>query len=316
MATIPEPKEQSVLPDGQLAYQNIPGATPDAFGASLGHAIQQLGDTVANIALRQQGIRNETAGVQGDNDYMTGVQDLQYGNKEKGIVGYHTLQGQNAIDALPDYQQKIDELRKNVRESMNPAVARMFDQTAFRIQRAATDSMGAYSDAQQRVATTNTFRAKVNLYLHVVGKREDGYHLLDSLAVFPSIGDVVSAEAAATLTLRLTGRFGRALVAEPDNLVLRAATALQQVAGVSDGAALSLEKNLPIASGIGGGSADAAATLRVLCRLWRITPDPAALHAIAIWLGADVPVCLDQRTTSRSTCPSVHGIGASARQRD
>lgn len=140
-------------------------------------------------------------------------------------------------------------------------------------------------------------RAKVNLYLHVVGKREDGYHLLDSLAVFPSIGDVVSAEAAATLTLRLTGRFGRALVAEPDNLVLRAATALQQVAGVSDGAALSLEKNLPVASGIGGGSADAAATLRVLCRLWRITPDAAALHAIAIGLGADVPVCLDQRTT-------------------
>jgi 4-diphosphocytidyl-2-C-methyl-D-erythritol kinase len=138
-------------------------------------------------------------------------------------------------------------------------------------------------------------RAKVNLFLHVVGKRDDGYHLLDSLAVFPNIGDVVSAAPSDTLELRLTGRFGVALVAEPDNLVLRAARALQQLAGVREGATLVLEKNLPVASGIGGGSADAAATLRALCRLWRITPERAALHAIAISLGADVPICLDQR---------------------
>lgn len=138
-------------------------------------------------------------------------------------------------------------------------------------------------------------RAKVNLFLHVVGKRADGYHLLDSLAVFPDIGDIVSAAPSDTLELHLTGRFGAALVAEPDNLVLRAARALQQLAGVSEGASLSLKKNLPVASGIGGGSADAAATLRALCRLWRIAPAGVALHAIATSLGADVPVCLDQR---------------------
>ncbi len=140
-------------------------------------------------------------------------------------------------------------------------------------------------------------RAKVNLYLHVVGRRDDGYHLLDSLAVFPDIADVVSAEPLATLTLRLAGPFGTALVAEPDNLVLRAARALQASGRVNIGAALVLEKNLPIASGIGGGSADAAAALRVLCRLWRITPEPGTLHVIAASLGADVPVCLDQRAS-------------------
>lgn len=138
-------------------------------------------------------------------------------------------------------------------------------------------------------------RAKVNLFLHVVGRRDDGYHLLDSLVVFPDIGDVVSAAPSNTLELHLTGRFGEALMAESDNLVLRAARALQKLAGVSEGAALGLEKNLPVASGIGGGSADAAAALRALCRLWRIAPERAALHAIATNLGADVPVCLDQR---------------------
>lgn len=134
----------------------------------------------------------------------------------------------------------------------------------------------------------------MNLYLHVVGKRDDGYHLLDSLAVFPDIGDVVSASPSDRLDLHLTGRFGQALVAEADNLVLRAARALQRLAGVDDGAVLILEKNLPVASGIGGGSADAAAALRALCRLWRVTPHPGALRDIAASLGADVPVCLDQ----------------------
>ncbi len=128
--------------------------------------------------------------------------------------------------------------------------------------------------------------AKVNLYLHVTAKREDGYHLLDSLAVFPAIGDMVSATPAEELSLDITGPFGAVLRAEADNLLLRAARALAP----GRGAALTLEKNLPVASGIGGGSADAAAALHALSTLWGIRD--ADLPALALGLGADVPVCL------------------------
>ena len=130
--------------------------------------------------------------------------------------------------------------------------------------------------------------AKVNLFLHVTGKREDGYHRLDSLAVFPAIGDQVSAEACPELGLSISGRFGEVLRAEPDNLLLRAARALRPGAK----AALHLEKNLPVASGIGGGSADAAAALHVLSELWGAD---TSLPEIALALGADVPVCLASR---------------------
>lgn len=136
--------------------------------------------------------------------------------------------------------------------------------------------------------------AKLNLYLHVVGRRPDGYHLLDSLAVFADARDVVSAAAAPGLSLALIGRFGAALTAEPDNLVLRAARALAEACGVAADAALTLDKMLPVASGIGGGSADAAAALRALIRLWGVTPSDAALRRMALALGADVPVCLDR----------------------
>jgi 4-diphosphocytidyl-2-C-methyl-D-erythritol kinase len=130
--------------------------------------------------------------------------------------------------------------------------------------------------------------AKVNLFLHVTGRRADGYHLLESLAVFPAMGDRLEATPADDLTLEITGPFGGTLAAEPDNLVLRAARALAP----GEGAALRLIKNLPVASGIGGGSADAAAALRLLARLWAID---AGLHGIAASLGADVPVCLASR---------------------
>jgi 4-diphosphocytidyl-2-C-methyl-D-erythritol kinase len=110
--------------------------------------------------------------------------------------------------------------------------------------------------------------AKVNLLLHVTGRRPDGYHLLDSLAVFPAVGDQLEAMPADELTLEITGPFGGTLAAEPDNLVLRAARALAP----GKGAALKLYKNLPVASGIGGGSADAAAALRLLAQLWGIIP--------------------------------------------
>jgi 4-diphosphocytidyl-2-C-methyl-D-erythritol kinase len=134
--------------------------------------------------------------------------------------------------------------------------------------------------------------AKVNLYLRVVDRRADGYHMLDSVAVFPGAADLLHAAPADDLTLLVRGPFGAGLAAEPDNLVLRAARALAAAAGVRAGAALTLEKNLPVASGIGGGSADAAAALRLLQRLWGIAPDSSDMMAIAAGLGADVPVCL------------------------
>lgn len=138
--------------------------------------------------------------------------------------------------------------------------------------------------------------AKVNLYLHVTGKRADGYHLLDSLAVFPEAGDIVGAKPGEGLSLEISGPFGAALQGEADNLLLRAARLL----GPGLGAALALEKNLPVASGIGGGSADAAAALRVLAGLWGVEAD---LPELALKLGADVPVCL------RSLPARMQGIG-------
>jgi len=130
--------------------------------------------------------------------------------------------------------------------------------------------------------------AKVNLFLHVTGRRPDGYHLLDSLAVFPAVGDHVTAAAAESLTLSIDGPFGAGLPVGDDNLVLRAARRLAP----GHNAALTLSKNLPVASGIGGGSADAAAALRCLARLWGVE---ANLDDIALGLGADVPVCLSAK---------------------
>ncbi|WP_431304785.1 4-(cytidine 5'-diphospho)-2-C-methyl-D-erythritol kinase [Sediminicoccus sp. BL-A-41-H5] len=137
--------------------------------------------------------------------------------------------------------------------------------------------------------------AKVNLFLHVTGRRADGYHLLDSLAVFGPAADRLTATPAEALSLTLAGPFGESLATEPDNLVLRAARALAAEAGVTAGAALHLEKHLPVASGIGGGSADAAAALRLLNRLWRCGLDEAALARLAAPLGADIPVCVASR---------------------
>ncbi|HUB13332.1 MAG TPA: 4-(cytidine 5'-diphospho)-2-C-methyl-D-erythritol kinase [Acetobacteraceae bacterium] len=137
--------------------------------------------------------------------------------------------------------------------------------------------------------------AKLNLYLHVLGRRSDGYHLLDSLVAFAACGDLLHATNAATLSLTIQGPFAAGLSASDDNLVLRAAHALAAEARIAPRAALILEKRLPIASGIGGGSADAAATLRLLSRLWDLTLEPNVLDRVAASLGADVPVCLHSR---------------------
>jgi 4-diphosphocytidyl-2-C-methyl-D-erythritol kinase len=145
--------------------------------------------------------------------------------------------------------------------------------------------------------------AKVNLFLHVTGKRSDGYHLLDSLVVFAEAADRIRFTPSDTLALAITGPFAASLAAEPDNLVLRAARMLAAEAGVRPSGTLNLDKQLPVASGIGGGSADAAATLRLLCRVWRLNPINEVVVHIASRLGSDVPVCL------QSTPMVMRGVG-------
>jgi 4-diphosphocytidyl-2-C-methyl-D-erythritol kinase len=129
--------------------------------------------------------------------------------------------------------------------------------------------------------------AKINLFLHVGEKRADGFHPLQSLAVFTQLGDVLALDTAPDLSLAVEGPFAQGLEGEGDNLVLRAARAIG-----NKGARLTLTKNLPVASGIGGGSADAAAALRGLRQLWNVEKDDAALRDIAVELGSDIPACL------------------------
>ncbi len=132
--------------------------------------------------------------------------------------------------------------------------------------------------------------AKLNLALHVRGKLPDGRHAIETIFAFCTDGDRLSAEQADCLTLEATGPFTAELPVQDNNLVIKAATALARVAGIARGATIKLEKLLPVASGVGGGSADAAATLRLLTSLWGIDPDFAL--AIAPDLGSDVPACL------------------------
>lgn len=132
--------------------------------------------------------------------------------------------------------------------------------------------------------------AKVNLTLQVGAARADGMHPLQSVVAFADIGDMIEAEAADELSLIIHGDFADQLAGEDNNLVLRAARALAAAAGVPAQAKLSLEKNLPIASGVGSGSADAAATLRALNDLWRLDWSNAQLVKVARTLGSDVPV--------------------------
>jgi 4-diphosphocytidyl-2-C-methyl-D-erythritol kinase len=139
--------------------------------------------------------------------------------------------------------------------------------------------------------------AKINLFLHVGEKRADGYHALESLVVFADAGDRLTFETSDSLALKIDGPFGEGLAAETDNLVLRAARALALEAGVDKGAAITLTKNLPVASGIGGGSADAAAALRGLVRLWHLDIGTDTLLDIAATLGSDVPVCVASRSS-------------------
>jgi len=132
--------------------------------------------------------------------------------------------------------------------------------------------------------------AKLNLALHVRGRLPDGRHALETIFAFCTDGDRLWGESAPDLSLTVTGPFAAMLDDGADNLVHRAASALASEARVGEGARLILDKRLPVASGIGGGSADAAAALRLLTSMWRI--DPAIAQRIAPALGADVPACL------------------------
>ena len=138
--------------------------------------------------------------------------------------------------------------------------------------------------------------AKINLTLEVGRPRADGRHPLRSIVAFADVGDVLEAVATRDLTLTIAGPFAAALPADETNLVLRAARALAAAAGVSIGAAITLTKNLPIASGIGGGSSDAAAALKALNALWGLGRGEAQLCALARELGGDVPVCVYARS--------------------
>lgn len=151
--------------------------------------------------------------------------------------------------------------------------------------------------------------AKVNLALHVTGQRDDGYHLLESLVVFTQYGDRIAGQISDKDSLSITGPFANEMntCAADDNLIIKARNALANFA-LSKGitvspVSLTCEKNLPLASGLGGGSADAAATLRLLKKLWQLNITDADLIATALKLGADIPMCL------QSTPLIAKGIG-------
>ena len=135
--------------------------------------------------------------------------------------------------------------------------------------------------------------AKINLALHVTARRADGYHELDSLVAFAGVGDELTVTAADSNSLEITGPFATDLQVADDNIVLQAAQVMQDTWPAQFGAvAIQLTKNLPVASGIGGGSSDAAAALRAMQQLFGEVPDATRLAELALQLGADVPVCL------------------------
>jgi 4-diphosphocytidyl-2-C-methyl-D-erythritol kinase len=138
--------------------------------------------------------------------------------------------------------------------------------------------------------------AKINLFLHITGKREDGYHALQSLMAFADIGDDLEFFAQKNFEVEVKGPFAEGLGAAEDNLVYKAAQLLSEEYKIPPQGKIILTKNLPIASGIGGGSADAAAALKGLVRLWKLPDEPARLQQMALRLGADVPACLESKT--------------------
>lgn len=147
-----------------------------------------------------------------------------------------------------------------------------------------------------RVRTSHA-HAKINLALHVTGRRADGYHMIESLAVFTRFGDRVDIELTDSDGFFVSGRYASAVPLDDGNLVVKARDALRKQAGPrhTPPVAIRLEKNLPVASGVGGGSSDAATVLRGLVETWRLDLDDADLARVGLSLGADVPMCLMAR---------------------
>ena len=143
---------------------------------------------------------------------------------------------------------------------------------------------------------TETAYAKINLALHVRRRRDDGYHDIETLFAFLDVGDTLTATASANLTLSISGPFGDGLSNADDNLVLRTARLMQDHFKTGGGAHLTLQKNLPVASGIGGGSADAAAAGRLLCKAWSLDASDADLANLLAPLGSDIPACVSSTT--------------------
>lgn len=144
-----------------------------------------------------------------------------------------------------------------------------------------------------------TAPAKVNLYLHVTSRRPDGYHELDSLIAFTDVEDIVTVTPAERMSLTSDGPFSHVMPGDADdNLAVRAARRLRKAVGLEGvGAAIHIEKHVPVLAGLGGGSSDAAAVLHALVQMWNIDTSTIDLPALALELGADVPVCLARRAS-------------------
>ncbi|WP_273793372.1 4-(cytidine 5'-diphospho)-2-C-methyl-D-erythritol kinase [Brucella anthropi] len=166
-----------------------------------------------------------------------------------------------------------------------------------------TPANGRFTHAVTRLAP-----AKINLALHVTGRRDDGYHLLDMLVVFARYGDIIRVEIAEKDSFAVSGPFAKGIPLDGGNLVIKAREALREHAQAAlTPVAIHLEKNLPIASGIGGGSSDAAATLLALDELWGLDLGFEQLAKIGLALGADLPMCL--HGASKGTPLAARGIG-------
>jgi len=138
--------------------------------------------------------------------------------------------------------------------------------------------------------------AKLNFFLHITGRRPDGYHLIESLAGFAQFGDIIEISVAQTLSLSVEGPFAEALTGNgANNLIVRAAHSLNKHTGGQRGAHIRLHKNIPIGAGLGGGSSDAAVALKGLAQFWQLAIKENDLHTLAVSLGSDVLVCLMQK---------------------
>ena len=159
---------------------------------------------------------------------------------------------------------------------------------------------------------TETAYAKINLALHVRRRRIDGYHDLETLFAFVDEGDKLTAHSTEQLSLSINGPFAKGLGKGDDNLIMQTAKLLQRRFAVEAGATIMLEKNLPVASGIGGGSADAAATARILNSIWGINASNDELASLLAPLGADIPACVLSKTvfgsgTGTTLSPVIEG---------